>query len=142
MNLNSRILAVSALLALGALTGCGSSSSSSSSSQASAPAPSGASMPASTAAPASAATPSGAATAVQIANYSFKPGTLTVKAGTKVSFTNQDAAPHTATSNQSGAFDTGTLAKGQSKTVTLSKPGTYAFHCAFHAFMTGTITVT
>ena len=76
---------------------------------------------------------------VQIANYKFAPPSITVKAGTQVTWTNTDSSPHTATSPN--AFDTGSLNKGQSKTVTLSKPGTYAYVCQFHPFMHGTVTV-
>lgn len=77
----------------------------------------------------------------QIRNYAFIPPKLTVKAGTRLTFSNHDATAHTATATN-GAFDTGTIKGGQSKTVILSKPGTYSFYCQFHAFMRGTVTVT
>jgi plastocyanin len=77
---------------------------------------------------------------VAIANYAFKPAALTVKAGTKLTFTNHDSTAHTATTSTSG-FDTGTLKPGQSATVTVTKPGTYSYICQFHAFMTGKVTV-
>lgn len=78
--------------------------------------------------------------AVTIRNYAFAPQTLTVKVGTRVTWTNRDATAHTATMDQ-GALDTGTINPGQSKTIDFTRPGTYAYHCAFHAFMTGTIRV-
>ena len=78
--------------------------------------------------------------AVMIRNYAFAPAALTVKVGTRVTWTNRDATAHTATMDQ-GALDTGTIRPGQSKTIDFTRPGTYAYHCAFHAFMTGTITV-
>ncbi len=84
---------------------------------------------------------SGGPTAVTIENFEFEPATITVAAGTTVRFTNEDASSHTATSKQSGAFDTGSIAKGESATVKLDEPGTYAFFCAFHPFMKGTIEV-
>ena len=77
----------------------------------------------------------------QIKNYTFIPASVTVRAGAQVMFTNRDATAHTATATNA-AFDTGTLKPGQSRSVTLSKPGKYAFYCQFHAFMHGTITVT
>ena len=79
--------------------------------------------------------------AVAIKNFSFSPAKLTVTAGTKVTFTNGDSTEHTATADAGGGFDTGTLAQGRSKVVVFSKSGTYTYHCAFHAFMTGSITV-
>lgn len=88
----------------------------------------------------SSATVSGKAGSVMISNFKFAPQTVTVKVGTRVTWTNQDTAEHTATADQ-GSFDTGTLAKSQSKTIALSKPGTFTYHCVFHAFMTATIKV-
>ena len=91
---------------------------------------------ASSAQPQSAAT--GAVT-VDIADFKFKPIDVTLKAGGKVTWVNRDASPHTAT--QAGGFDTGTLPKGASKTETFAKPGTYAYICALHPFMKGTVIV-
>ncbi|HUB99749.1 MAG TPA: cupredoxin family copper-binding protein [Solirubrobacterales bacterium] len=79
--------------------------------------------------------------AVAIADFTYEPAQLTVPAGTTVEFTNEDSTPHTATSKESGAFETGSIEKGKTGTVTLDKPGTYAYYCAFHPFMKGTITV-
>jgi plastocyanin len=90
--------------------------------------------------PRSAASVTGTAAAVTIRNYAFAPQSLTVKVGTRVTWTNRDSTAHTATANQ-GSFDTGTINPGQSKAIEFSHPGKYAYHCAFHAFMTGTITV-
>lgn len=50
-----------------------------------------------------------------------------------------DSASHTATAGSD--FDTGTLKKGDTKTVTLDKPGSYSYICQFHAFMKGTVIV-
>ena len=57
-----------------------------------------------------------------------------------ITVTNTDPTAHTATAN-SGVFDTGTLNQGQSAHLRLTKPGTYLYHCQFHAFMVGTIKV-
>jgi plastocyanin len=75
-----------------------------------------------------------------IANYAFAPKALTVRAGTTVTVVNTDNTAHTATASL-GAFDSGTLKPGQSTHFTVNKPGTYAYICQFHAFMTGTIDV-
>ncbi len=77
---------------------------------------------------------------VIIKDYAYRPDTVTVKAGTEITFTNEDQTAHTATAN-SGAWNTGTIDPGHSATVKLVKPGVYPYHCIFHAFMTGTVTV-
>jgi plastocyanin len=77
---------------------------------------------------------------VKIVDYNFTPQTLTVKVGTRVTFGNRDGTAHTATADQ-GSFDTGTLDKGRRMTIAFDQPGTFTYHCAFHAFMTGTINV-
>jgi plastocyanin len=77
---------------------------------------------------------------VAIRNYDFAPRSLTVRAGTRVTWTNHDATAHTATANPAG-FDTGTLAANASHTIDFKHPGTFTYHCAFHAFMTATVTV-
>ncbi|GAC1569832.1 MAG: hypothetical protein NVS3B6_23140 [Pseudarthrobacter sp.] len=76
-----------------------------------------------------------------IQNYLYKGATVQVKAGTPVEFLNKDSSEHTATADTAGAFETGTLTQGKTATVTLSKPGSYTYHCAFHPFMKGTLVV-
>jgi plastocyanin len=83
----------------------------------------------------------GGTQAVKIADFAFSPANLTVAKGTTVDFTNDDETSHTATAKGSGAFDTGTIKPGQSAEVTLDQTGTFAYYCAFHPFMKGTITV-
>jgi plastocyanin len=79
---------------------------------------------------------------VKIQNFAFVPQSLTVKPGTVITVKNLDQTAHTATSTATpAAFDTGSLAPGQSRTIKLEKPGRYSYYCQFHAFMTGTITV-
>lgn len=83
---------------------------------------------------------SSASDAVTIQDFKFAPASLTVKQGAKVTITNRDSTTHTATAD-GGAFDTGDLDPGASKTITLSKPGRYAYHCQIHPFMKATIVV-
>jgi plastocyanin len=132
-------LAAVALLA----AGCGSSSSSSSAghtTSASATASSATTTAsASSAASASPAGPAKHAVTVAIKNYAYSPATVTVAPGARVTWVNHDATTHTATDG--GAFDTGNINPGQSRSVTLSKPGTYQYMCSFHPFMHGTIIV-
>jgi len=77
---------------------------------------------------------------VEIVEFLYEPEAVTVAAGTEITWTNADAAPHTATADDS-SFDTGTLDKGDSASATFDEPGTYAYYCRFHAFMNGTVEV-
>ena len=123
--------AAAAVIALSlALAACGSSSSSSRSLN------SGASTTASTATKA----PLSDNVAIAISNYSYRPPTITVLAGTKVTFTNDDQTSHTATSTDP-AFDTGTVKPGHGASLVFNRPGTYTYYCQFHAFMHGTLIV-
>jgi plastocyanin len=72
-------------------------------------------------------------------NFSFGPNSLTIKVGTKVTWTNHDSVTHTVTANQ-GAFNS-SVSPGSSFSFTFTKAGTYAYHCAIHPSMTATIVV-
>jgi plastocyanin len=80
------------------------------------------------------------AAAVSAMNFAFTPTSLSVHVGTRVTFTNRDAATHTFTAN-GGLFDSGDVASGQSYSLTFTQAGSYAYHCRIHSSMTGTITV-
>jgi plastocyanin len=77
--------------------------------------------------------------AVTIGNFKFAPASLTVKSGAKVGVTNDDSTPHTATADDGHSFDTGTLNQGSSKTISVTKPVSYPYHCTIHPFMKGEI---
>jgi plastocyanin len=77
---------------------------------------------------------------VPIKGFKFVPATIKLKGGGRITWVNRDSAPHTATAKDH-AFDTGTLQQGQSKTITLKRPGTYAYICTVHPFMQGTVVV-
>ena len=77
---------------------------------------------------------------VTIRGFAFNPQTVIVKVGQTVTFTNQDNQPHTATADKDG-FDAGSIAAGMSTSQRFDTAGTFAYHCSFHPFMTGTITV-
>lgn len=81
-----------------------------------------------------------AADTIVIKNFGYAPSNLTVTAGAKVTVKNEDTATHTVTAD-SGAFDTGDISPGHSATFTAPKAGHYAYHCAIHNFMHGTLTV-
>jgi plastocyanin len=81
------------------------------------------------------------ANAISIDNFTFNPPQVTVKAGTKVTFTNKDDIPHgiawvNNALGRSQAMDT-----NDSTSVTLTTPGTYKYFCYIHPHMTGTIVV-
>ena len=76
---------------------------------------------------------------VTIQSFAFAPGRLTVNAGDTVTWTNRDGATHTTTATDR-AWDY-TLPPGQSAAVTFARPGDFAYFCALHSYMTGTITV-
>jgi plastocyanin len=77
---------------------------------------------------------------ISIQEFSYTPAVLVVKAGTIVTWTNNDAIAHSATADD-GSFDTGLLEKGQSGSVTLNEAGEYTYHCSVHPNMTGKIVV-
>ncbi|MEJ7894654.1 MAG: cupredoxin domain-containing protein [Solirubrobacteraceae bacterium] len=126
-------LACALLAALALLAACGSDEEPGGA----APAPA-----ASTPAPASAGPAADAAVVVKIKDFLYAPETVTVKKGARVDFENLDTAPHTATIAEGAMkFDSGTIEKGETKSVSFAKPGTYAYICLFHPYMKGTITV-
>lgn len=91
------------------------------------------------------AAPPAAVDRLVIENFLFMPAEVTVPVGTEITWRNTDSAPHTATSGTSPSpdtvFDTGTIEGGQSGSVTVQEPGTFAYFCEFHPFMKGTVTV-
>jgi plastocyanin len=122
-------VAAFAVAAVVVLAACGSSSSSSS--------------PATT--PASSPAAGGGSTAttnaIVIQNFAFAPAKTTVKAGTAVTWTNNDSTPHDVTSTNgpgTGAtvtslFTSGELAQGKTFSFTFKKAGTYYYECKIHA---------
>ena len=77
---------------------------------------------------------------VEIVDFAYDPDPVTVQAGGKVIWLNQDSDAHTATA-EDGSFDTGTLEQGKLKSETFKEVGTYAYICDFHPYMHGTVEV-
>jgi len=77
---------------------------------------------------------------VKIDNFSFTPNTLTVKAGTQITWTNADDIPHTVVSDDQ-SFKSKVLDTDEKFTFTASKPGTYSYFCSIHPKMTGKVVV-
>jgi plastocyanin len=78
---------------------------------------------------------------VTIAQFAFSPAQLTVKAGSKVIWHNQDETPHNVVANDK-SFASPALDEGESFAVTFDKPGSYGYFCRLHPHMTGSVTVT
>ena len=79
--------------------------------------------------------------AITIMAFKFSPNPLAVAVGTVVTTTNAETSvSHTWTSD-TGAWDSGTLAPGQSSTFTFSSAGTFKYHCSIHPTMTGSVVV-
>ena len=78
--------------------------------------------------------------AVQIMNVAFTPNTMTIKAWTRMTWTNYDPFEHTVTAVDSldinatptGLFDSGAIAQGAVFRYTFSKPGTFYYECQIH----------
>jgi len=70
----------------------------------------------------------------------FTPSTITVTAGTTVTWTNKDNVTHSVTSD-TGMFESGDLSKGDTFHYTFSAKGSYDYHCRFHGTMIGTVIV-
>jgi plastocyanin len=77
---------------------------------------------------------------VQIVEFSYEPDPVVVQVGGKVTWQNEDTAPHTATADD-GSFDTGTIENGKLGSATFKEPGTFAYHCEIHPTMHGTVEV-
>jgi plastocyanin len=76
---------------------------------------------------------------VTIKDIKFSPSSLTAKVGDTITVKNDDGIEHSFTADD-GSFDTGKFSSG-SKTVTVDKSGSVAFHCQVHSSMKGTIQV-
>ncbi len=77
-------------------------------------------------------------TRIVISNFAFSPSTLHLAVGSTITVTNADGVAHTVTANDK-SFDTGDIAGGGKATITIKSPGTYAYHCDIHNYMTGVI---
>lgn len=95
----------------------------------------------STAASAQASAGGSGSNAVEIKNTAFNPATITVKAGDKVTWTNNDGFAHTVTLDDN-SVDSGNLKAGATFDHAFAAAGTFAYRCTIHASMHGTVTVT
>jgi plastocyanin len=77
---------------------------------------------------------------VQIVEFTYEPDPVVVQVGGKVTWQNEDTAPHTATADD-GSFDTGIIEKGKLGSATFKEPGTFTYFCEVHPTMHGTVEV-
>jgi plastocyanin len=82
-----------------------------------------------------------AAPLVHINNFAFGPQTLTVRAGTIVTWVNDDEEPHTVTASDH-SYRSQILNTGGRVSHRYDTPGQYAYFCSLHPHMTGRIVVT
>jgi plastocyanin len=80
-------------------------------------------------------------TPVDIRDFAYNPSPVEITAGGSVTWTNQDAVPHTATGNDRGVLQSGTIQPGASFTQQFATPGTFDYFCEFHPNMKGQIVV-
>src|SRR4051794_22742021 len=78
---------------------------------------------------------------VKIANFTFDPSTLTVKAGTTVTWVNADDIPHVV-SEKDGKFRSPALDTDDKFSQVFSTAGTVEYFCAIHPHMVGKIVIT
>ena len=85
---------------------------------------------------------SGGGNNVQVAmiNRSYDPGTVTVKVGDTVVWTNQSSIQHDVVADN-GEFKSKLFGQGETFSYTFTKAGTYPYHCSIHPGMTGTVIV-
>jgi plastocyanin len=77
---------------------------------------------------------------IVIKDFMFTPNSLTVKAGSAVTWVNRDDEPHSVVSD-TGLFRSGAIDTNETFSFKFDKPGTYHFTCAIHPRMVGTIIV-
>ncbi len=78
---------------------------------------------------------------VAISNFTFKPGDLHIKVGTKVIFKNEDDIPHRVAATD-GSFYSKALDTDDLASVTFNKAGVFPYFCTLHPRMQGKIIVT
>jgi len=79
-------------------------------------------------------------TQIVIKDFMFAPNSLTVNAGSTVTWANKDDEPHSVVSD-TGLFRSGAVDTNETFSFKFDKPGTYHFTCAIHPRMVGTIIV-
>jgi plastocyanin len=84
----------------------------------------------------------GPGTQVSMKDIKFNPGTVTIKAGGKVTWTNDDSVGHDVTADDFESGSPGGIDGGSTFSHTFKKPGTYDYVCSVHPGMKGAVKVT
>lgn len=79
-------------------------------------------------------------TVISITDFMFDPDSVEITAGDSVTWVNNDSTSHTVTSDDE-AFDSGTIAPGETFALDFSTAGVFPYHCDFHTAMKGTVIV-
>jgi len=88
-----------------------------------------------------AASDAAAGVVIKIDNFSFGPQSITVPAGTQVTWINQDDIPHTVVSEDKATFKSRPLDTDEKFSFTFTKPGTYTYFCSIHPKMAAKVIV-
>jgi plastocyanin len=80
-------------------------------------------------------------TKVGIDNFTFKPRTITVRAGTKIEWENNDDIPHSIVES-TGKFHSAALDTEDKFSFTFAQAGTFEYFCGLHPHMVGKVIVT
>lgn len=86
---------------------------------------------------------------VSIVGFAFSPDPVTASMGDRIRWTNNDAVPHTSTSDTTNpdgsvgiaAWNSGTMPSGSAFTFTFRGAGSFPYHCNIHPTMKGTIMI-
>ena len=128
--MKSSILIYSVMISAGLLTACGAGTQ-----------PSPQSAESSTFAPSSSSASQAAGNEIVISNMSYTVPP-SVSPGQQLTIVNNDSANHTVTADENNLFDIRVSGGGGSASFTApTTPGSYPFHCKYHANMHGVLTV-
>ena len=79
---------------------------------------------------------------IDIQNFRFSPGVITVKVGSTVTWTNTDDEAHTVFFAYDQSLSPVLVNTANVYTKRFTTPGTFTYHCTIHPFMVGTVEVT
>ena len=97
--------------------------------------------PAATTEPAEAPATGGDTAQVGMKGLKFEPRDITVKAGTTVTWTNNEDIPHNVVAEEGANFESDTFGRDGTFEFKAAKAGTVRYVCTIHPGMEGTITV-
>lgn len=79
---------------------------------------------------------------VIIKNYTFNPTDVTIKKGSKVTWTNEDPVAHTVDSEvEEEKFESKPFNQGETFSHTFNKVGNFNYYCSIHPQMRGKVIV-